>query len=333
MPDDTQATPTVTSLRDIFQWPRFYLDKLNDVNITDSDVASKFAEIGTWSDAFAGVSADVVAINMIDAELLRRQHWVADNTPRLQHCWAIEWDTECTFEQQLLPHGGPGCIFGNILDFASPQLRTDIQRLVASGGELSDYVQHCSKPGAVTHEAHCKRHNTKCTAHRTGGHCSSCPCTDFTCWGAQRKLSGPTMPFLAIWMHLVMSLGMPFIILENVPQFPVAILHQYMIALYWITDVVTDNVFFGHVVKRTRRYIFVSRKNVCELTRPLADVNTLFARKPAPGVSFDMLFCARDGELDCELSWAQARDSTCRRATLAPEPTSNTLCPTMCVLD
>ena len=24
MPDDTQATPTVISLRDIFQWPRFY---------------------------------------------------------------------------------------------------------------------------------------------------------------------------------------------------------------------------------------------------------------------------------------------------------------------
>ena len=40
MPDDTQATPTVTSLRDIFQWPRVYLDKLNDVNITDRDVAS-----------------------------------------------------------------------------------------------------------------------------------------------------------------------------------------------------------------------------------------------------------------------------------------------------
>ena len=86
MPDDKQATPTLTSLRDIFQWPKFYLDKLNDVNITDRDVANKFAEVGTWSDAFAGVSADVVAINMIDAELLRRQHWVSDNSPRLQHC-------------------------------------------------------------------------------------------------------------------------------------------------------------------------------------------------------------------------------------------------------
>ena len=125
------------------------------------------------------------------------------------------------------------------------------------------------------------------------------------------------MPFLAIWMQLMMSLGIPFFILGNVRQFPVAILRQYMTALYWITDAVTDNVFFGHVVKRTRRYIFLLRKNVWELTRPLADVNTLFARQSAPGVSFDMLFCARDGELDCELSWAQARDITCRRVPLS----------------
>ena len=64
----------------------FDLDTVSDLNVTDGDVASKFADLETWSDAFAGVSADVVAIKMIDAELLRRQNWLGGGTPRLQHC-------------------------------------------------------------------------------------------------------------------------------------------------------------------------------------------------------------------------------------------------------
>ena len=171
----------VTSLRDIFQWPRAYLDTLSELDVTDADICNKFTELGTWSDAFAGVSCDVVALNMIDAELLRRRQWMRDDhQPLLTHCWAIEWDTQCVYEQKSLPHGGPSCIFGNILDFATPTLRQELASLKASGAELADYVQACSQRNAVTCAAECRVHGRRCTATMTGGHCSGCPCTDLT---------------------------------------------------------------------------------------------------------------------------------------------------------
>lgn len=322
----TPAAPTdyatVSSLRDIFHWPRAYLSSLSTLGIYHTDIHARMTEISTWSDAFAGVSCDVVSLNMLDAELLRQNNWSEDNDqPLLTHCWAIEWDSQCIYEQRMLPHDGPGCIFGNILDFATPLCRQELAGLKASGAELADYVAACNKPSAVTCSAECKVHGRTCTATVTGGHCSGCPCTDFTLWGSCRRLSGPTMPFLAMWMRLMIILGLPFIILENVPQFPIEVLEAYMGFMYSIYDAVIDNTQFGHVVRRQRRYILLLKKTIWALTRPLSDVATVFARRAAPEMSFDVLFCAKSCELDCELMWARSRSEECRKVPLSGDRT------------
>ena len=125
------------------------------------------------------------------------------------------------------------------------------------------------------------------------------------------------MPFLAMWMRLMVLLGMPFIIVENVPQFPVAVLEAYMGFMYSIHDVVTDNIYFGHVVKRCRRYTLLLKKSVWGMTRALSDVNTVFARKVSPDLSLNALCCAKHGELDCEFMWARSRSDDCRKVPLS----------------
>ena len=79
------------------------------------------------------------------------------------------------------------------------------------------------EPGAMRDTAYCHMHNTECRHEKGDGHSAGPPCTDHTCWGQCRRLSGPTVIPLALWLGLRVLLKEAWILVENVPSWPLDI--------------------------------------------------------------------------------------------------------------
>ena len=222
-PPPSDDLSIVRNLRDIFLWPRHDINQLCHYlggSVVDT-LRSRIADMKTWSSAFTGVSADTVAFNMIASELGRRKGWPdapADCCQHVKHVSAIEWDIQACDELKTLPNG-PSCIFGNIMGFCSESLKQQF------AVECEPYcfdrmVSLSSKKGALVKQGLCRVHNKMCSLLWSHGHSSGCPCTDFTTWGHCRRMSGPTVPFLAVWIGLVLMMQPAIICVENVKAFP-----------------------------------------------------------------------------------------------------------------
>ena len=72
--------------------------------------------------------------------------------------------------------------------------------------------------------------------------------------GARRGLAGPTAPVLITWALLIRRHAPPFIIQENVPQFPRDILLDLLGTEYSVEDLLLDPRQRGWPVARKRRY-------------------------------------------------------------------------------
>ena len=309
---NASATCTVTSWADIQRWPTHNLncvisDRGQDAASTFSD---NFALTSTTSSAFSGICADIIADNVMCSKLSSK---MTGRTLSPSVCVATcDFSKECQLEHMVLP-GGPECIFTDILEFASPAL-TD--RLT---GEVAPYdfghiLSMCLEPGAVRTCAPCARHRDEhgkprlCVHKRADSHRAGCPCTDFTSWGRGRKLQGPTVFPLAIWLAMRIILKETMLLIENVVTWPLEIVMSVLRPYYDVSDAICDNESFAAMcVNRTRKHMVLTLRMVVRLSRPLVDMTTEWARKRADSFKWSSLFVATESEVRSEVIWSRSR--------------------------
>ena len=192
----------VRSNADVMRWPGAYFDMLATHMSASpvgffTDFITNTRDIST---AFSGIDAPGVALNMAIAAADARSNGPALCHP--VHMFAIEKDAEASKELSLQPNG-PRCIFGDIMRFCSPDLRAKLA-LETEPYDIDRLIGAIMRPGAVLLTAACQTHEHRrgclCKLVSTVGHIAGPPCTDFTSWGKCRRLRGPTVIILLVWL-------------------------------------------------------------------------------------------------------------------------------------
>ena len=232
----------VTSLDVLFTWPH-----ANSIAATRHGIVEPahmlhdgMAHTKSLTSFFSGVCAETVASDMLHAYL---QHNGFPDMAEFGHLASVEKDNECRLEQQVLPHG-PTCSFGNILDFCTDATKKQLNAHMVKGTCGLDVLAPLFlAPGAIKTTAYCNVHKRHCPFPRATGHSAGCPCTDFTTWGAQRRLAGPTVPFYLVWLAMRLLLREFWILFENVPLFPTELLERYLKHLHHLPEVLVSFVY------------------------------------------------------------------------------------------
>ena len=237
------GTPeTVASFDDLFTWPHanFIATARHGIVEPAHMLHDGMAHTKSLTSSFNGVCAETVASNMLHAYLQRNGF---PDMPKFEHLASVEKDNECRLEQQVLPHG-PTCEFGNILDFCTDATKKQLDAHMVKGTcELGVLAPLFLAPGAIKTTAYCNVHKRHCPFPRATGHSAGCPCTDFTTWGAQRRLTGPPVPVYLVWLAMRLLLCEFWILSENVPLFPTALLECYLQHLYHLSEVFVPFVY------------------------------------------------------------------------------------------
>ena len=293
------------SSQDMFAWASQNSDLALGAGCSDpvASLSATLRGLGSISSAFSGVCAEAVCIAQLEAEVNTRPGAIP--VPPLPHPYCIDKDRECRVEQLCLPHP-PQCQYADIMGFATPALAGKF-KLMAEPYDVDRVVAEATKPGATSLCASCTIHKRKCKLKRAGFHQSGSPCTDFTTWGKGRRLKGPTVLGLAIWIALRMMLLELAVLFENVPGFPSEVLHRYLSKFYDIVEIKLCGTHVGLPVRRPRKYIFMTLKTCAKLTRQLSDAATVFAKDRDPALTWRAFMTATNDELDCELVWARQR--------------------------
>ena len=85
-------------------------------------------------------------------------------------------------------------------------------------------------------------------------HIAGTPCVAWSSMGNQDGVDGDSMLHFLIWIGLRRLLQEPIIIQENVPQFPVSLLAEYL-PMYFIEVVVLSPQQLGWPIHRSRQYV------------------------------------------------------------------------------
>lgn len=279
-------------------------------------LSSSLRALGSVSSAFSGVCAEAVCISHLEAEVNTCVD--AERVAALPHLFCIDKDRDCRTEQLCLPQP-PACQFGDILGFASPSLNRSF-KLMAEPYDFDKVVADATQPGATLLTSKCTKCKCTCKLQRAGFHQSGSPCTDFTTWGKGRRLKGPTVLGLAIWIAQRIQLLELFILFENVPGFPSEVLHRYLSRWYNVAEVRLCGTEVGLPVRRPRKYIAMTLKTIAQLTRPLQDVAKVFAKQRDASLTWRAFMQATEPELDCELVWAR------QRVHISPDPSLEPRC-------
>ena len=294
----------VRGLQDAFQWAFQNRERLASVNPISTDVVRHNLRNLKLSTAFAGVCAPSCAL-----ECLASAYQEGEGSGIAAYMSAIEWNPAAACELQALPKP-PECRFADIMDFVGNSSLKQAIAVPCDMGDMSGTRDVLLKPGVVGLTAQCSEHGSLCTLRRATGHVAGTPCTDFSRIGAKRKDQGRTMANLFVWVHLRMLLREPWVLCENVEDFPATILESLLGALYYVsTTVVCSHDTFGLPMARKRRYTLLVLKNGCALTRPLSCVKELFGRRREDTFTWREYLVAGSGELANELAWASKRPS------------------------
>lgn len=85
-------------------------------------------------------------------------------------------------------------------------------------------------------------------------HVAGTPCTDYSLKGDQLGQAGKTWILFLCWVAQRLFLQEDVIIQENVPQFPVEVLHRFLGHIYHIETAVISPFDYGWGVQRHRRW-------------------------------------------------------------------------------
>ena len=160
----------------------------------------------------------------------------------------IEYDHECQQELLLLcEHLAPDtCLFGDISSFWRHELREIIDQLRRKPHISVQVLMPLIKERkAVSRKAWCQRHQRYCFCSTARSHTAGSSCTAFSHQGKQCGLNDSNVVHLLCWLALRKECQEPEITLENVEDFPTAILEEALGDCYTIEAVLMDPVAYG----------------------------------------------------------------------------------------
>lgn len=226
-------------MRDLIRFPSANLDMTDNPADSAAHIADRINRTDSISTAFSGVCAETVSMNIMNSQLEVR---TGAPVKHPEYLYCIDKDTDCLRECSVLPNG-PKCKFKHLEDFASDTLTYQLAQ-ESLPYDADRLVSMCRETGALRLDAQCFSHpqRKRCRLRRAGGHLGGLPCTDFTTWGACRRLGGPTAIAAAIWIAMRLLLLEPWIIVEEVITFPVEFLERYLGCFYTISTTVVDNM-------------------------------------------------------------------------------------------
>ena len=154
------VSKVVDSLHDNFQWPWWYLSRLNPRAREQAASRMKGLSVST---AFSGSCSPTTSLFII--MLVHSQYFANDcklitepsGAPTFDYVAATEWSPECMTELQCLHHP-PRFLFKNVLDFATPATLNSYQTMMTAGTLTWRKLQTLvMSPGAVRKSATCHR--------------------------------------------------------------------------------------------------------------------------------------------------------------------------------
>ena len=317
---DDHGRPMVRSLEDTHRWAMHNLSQCPDNVAAATKIATELDAIGTTSSAFSGIACECIAINILVANLNRVLAPRRVNKPR--YLAAMDNNVECQKELRCVP-GGPRCIFGAIETFASRELSERIALEMAPYDLDRLMLIMNSRPDMVSSSAWCVVHLNYCEYPVCNFHCSGSPCTDQSTLGQMKRFTGKTAVALALWMSMRLRSLERTILFENVPGFDPSVLMRYLGRHYSMSTAIVDNLDFGGVVRRKRRYTCFTLRTLVQLSRELQNVSTTFQRTRDPNLTWRSLLVAKPQELKSEVVWARQRDSVAQSGSPVPEDYDN----------
>ena len=150
--------------------------------------------------------------------------------------------------------------------------------------DIIDLIHRTAVPqGPVI--ARCCCHGSWCELQHCDLDVTGTPCQDFAPNGNRQGRHGPQWRVFMAWVTMILGMALPIVLHENVPQFPPALLHEFLGHIYIIYTMVVDCEHIGfRVISRKRRYSILYHRHKVTVTANPVDVYWHLARTLRPAI-------------------------------------------------
>ena len=254
----------------------------------------------TMSSSCSGIQAPELAMSMIAAAM-------EVNTKAL---WAAEKDVRCQ-KEILASHQCPDHVFGDLLYFLDPEVRTRLLHIRAEDVSARRDVIFSRD---TLRESKCLRCKRVCSIERAHIHVARTPCVHDNPLGHRGKLAGEHSWILFLFCKQRRDLREPVWIHENVPSQGDTVLRQELGDIYRIERVVVDCQNLGWSSRRLRQFVIGTCHDMIPTIScmPLGNLlGDIFERSSTYGV---LAYCvSTDEEVEESRIWAASRKEVARR--------------------
>jgi hypothetical protein len=173
---------------------------------------------------------------------------------------------------QTNPEGfGQAHVFLNLFDLLQGTCHgQDSSIMELTPPSLVQFMMTCV---ALSTHAPCCGHGLMCQVPLPDFDVTGTPCQDFSPAGQHRGPLGPQMAIFLAWVQVVLAMSIPVVLHENVPQFWVCLLEQFMGHAYIVISIVMDCGDVGFpLISRRRRYTIMYNRSRVQVTHDPATV-------------------------------------------------------------
>ena len=178
----------------------------------------------------------------------------------------------------------------NILDLVPPDFKLEV---IDGGLSADDAIAILFR-----WDAEHRWSDTNLVDFRTDISIAGIPCVDYSPMVANRRLAGPSFDLIIAWAFIARHTIPFFIIIENIVAFPTEHVYRLVGDLYLIESVVICPTQIDWPIRRRRKYLLLSRKGACRITRALSDWRSVVSQDGARDKGLD-LFSAEGDTARC----------------------------------
>lgn len=273
---------------------------------------SKKMQQTTFSTSFSGIDTPNVAAQMMSLGTQQLLGGELSNTVFPKNIWACEIYSPS--QQELLSSpNGPTCLFANIETFWKDAIGCKTKSLHASHQVDTVLVPLVMTGEAVKSHSYCLRHGRQCKCQCADIHIAGTPCVAYSPRGNFFGLDDITVLVYLCWIAMRRHIQEPWVVQENVQNFPSDHLKQCLDDIYEITSCIINPLLLGWPVSRVRKYhVLRHREKTTGFACHLPLFHQLFVRDPmseltAFNPSWSVFMVAESDDLHDELRWAATR--------------------------